>query len=187
MNIDAFIFVSKGRYMSARKEKQHSLNRSQLAKKLQERFATDPQKLSYAQSIRILDELFGVAEDDEKRDGIIVEHLRQEMSTSSIEKSVQKDKRTKTFRYTDLRYNKVTIPDFGTFKIAFRAARTGSHPSDQKKVDIQETFVVTFAPGKGLREAFRKGSNHNIDTALEYAQKAHKTKESIRKFKSSKE
>ena len=83
--------------MSARKEKQHSLNRSQLAKKLQERFAADPQKLSYAQSIRILDELFGVAENEEERDGIIVEHLRQEMLTSSIEKSVQKTKRRRRF------------------------------------------------------------------------------------------
>ena len=57
----------------------------------------------------------------------------------------------------------------------------------QKKVDIQETFVVTFAPGKGLREAFRKGAHPNIDTALQHAQKAHTTKESIRKFKSSKD
>ena len=172
--------------MSKRDEKKHSLNRSQLAKKLQARFSTEPNKLSYAQSLRILEEIFGVAEQEGERDGIIVEHLRQTMDTSSIEKSVQKGKKTKTFRYRDLQYNKVTIPDFGTFKVAFRAARTGSHPSDQKKVDIQETFVVTFGPGKGLREAFRKGAHPDIDKALQHAQKAHNTKDSIRKFKSSK-
>gem|GEM_PF-4555591 len=167
-------------------EKSHSLNRSQLARKLQERFANDPQKLNLAQAIRVLDELFGVAEHEGERDGIIVEHLRQEMETSSIEKSVQKAKKTKTFRYKDLQYNKVTIPDFGTFKIAFRASRTGSHPSDQKKVEIPETFVVTFNPGKGLKAAFRKGAHSHIDTALQHAEKAHKVKENIRKFKSAK-
>ena len=89
-------------------------------------------------------------------------------------------------RYKDLLYNKVTIPDFGTFKVAFRAARSGTHPSEQKTVQIDETFVITFHPGKALKQAFKKGSTKGIDAALKTAQKAHKMKENIRAFKSKK-
>ena len=164
----------------------HSLNKSQLAKKLQERFASDSQKMTLAYATRILDELFHVAEEEGERDGIFVEQLRQEMHANSIEKTIQKNKQNKTFRYQDLIYNKLTIPSFGTFKVAFRAAREGTHPSEQTNVQIDETFVVTFHAGKALKAAFRKGTSLSIDRALTCAQKAHKTKEEIRTFKSKK-
>jgi nucleoid DNA-binding protein len=176
--------IHKNGAVMSKQEKGHSLNKSQLAKKLQERFVHDTQKMSLARATHIIDELFGIAEENEERDGIFVEQLRQEMRTSSIEKIVQKRNNTKTFRYKDLIYNKVTIPGFGTFKVAFRASREGKHPSEQKKVQIEETFVVTFNPGKALKAAFKKGVSTHIDSALRLAEKAHQTKESIRIFKS---
>lgn len=170
----------------SKKELRHSLNKSQIAKKLQERFSDEPHKMSVSFASRILDELFLVAQEEDERDGIIVEQLRQNMEHYTIDKVIEKSEKTKSFRYKDLLYNKVTIPDFGTFKIAFRAARKGTHPSDQKTVKIDETFVVTFHPGKALKQAFKKGSAKGIDAALKTAQKAHKMKENIRTFKSQK-
>lgn len=170
----------------SKKELRHSLNKSQIAKKLQERFSDEPQKMSMSFASRILDELFLVAQGEEERDGIIVEHLRQDMEQYTTDKMIEKSEKTKIFRYKDVLYNKVTIPDFGTFKVVFRAARKGTHPSDQKTVTIDETFVVTFHPGKALKLAFKKGSSKGIDAALKTAQKAHKMKETIRTFKAKK-
>ena len=169
-----------------KKELHHSLNKSQIAKKLQERFSEESHKMSMSFASRILDELFLVAQDEGERDGIIVEQLRQEMEKYTIDKVIERPEKTKSFRYKDLLYNKVTIPDFGTFKVAFRAARSGTHPSEQKTVQIDETFVITFHPGKALKQVFKKGSSKGVDAALKTAQKAHKMKESIRVFKSKK-
>ena len=169
-----------------KKELHHSLNKSQIAKKLQDRFSDDPQHMSLSFASRILDELFLVAQEEGEIDGIIVDQLRQQMETYTIDKVIEKTEKTKSFRYKDLLYNKVTIPDFGTFKIAFRASREGTHPSRQESVHIDETFVVTFHPGKALKAVFKKGASKGIDASLQYAQKAHAMKESIRKFKSKK-
>ena len=168
----------------SKRELRHSLNKSQIAKKLQERFSDEPQKMSMSLASRILDELFLVAQGEGEQDGIIVEQLRQDMDQYTMDKVIEKSEKTKSFRYKDVLYNKVTIPDFGTFKVAFRAARAGTHPSEQKTVNIDETFVVTFHPGKALKQAFKKGSSKGIDAALKTAQKAHKMKETIRAFKS---
>lgn len=169
-----------------KKELHHSLNKSQIAKKLQERFADEPQHMSLGFATRILDELFLVAQEKGEKDGIIVEQLRKKMETYTIDKVIEKPEKTKSFRYKELLYNKVTIPDFGTFKIAFRASREGVHPSHQRMVHIDETFVVTFHPGKALKAIFKKGAGTGIDIALAHGQKAHRVKETIRAFKSKK-
>ena len=144
-----------------KKELHHSLNKSQIAKKLQDRFSDEPHKMSMSFAARILDELFLVAQDETERDGIIVEQLRQNMNTYNIEKTVEKSGATETFHYKDLLFNKVTIPDFGTFKVAFRASREGTHPSEQKTVHIDETFVVTFHPGKALKQTTNQTNTLN--------------------------
>ena len=164
----------------------HSLNKSKLAKKLQERFADDKQKMSLAYATRIVDAIFAVASNEKEQDGILAEHLRKAMDTVSVEKEIQKGKRKKIFRYKDLVYNKVTIPSFGTFRISFRAARTGIHPKDQEEVSISESFIVNFQPGKALKTAFRKGFSKGLDDALQKAKKAHMKKEEIRSYKSKK-
>ena len=164
----------------------HSLNKSKIAKKLQERFADDKQKMSLAYSSRIVDAIFGVASDEDEEDGILAEHLRKSMESIAIEKEVQKGGSKKVFKYRDLIYNKVTIPSFGTFRISFRAARKGVHPKDQERVDIAESFVISFQPGKALKSAFRKGVSKRIDDALRKAKKAHAKKEEIRQYKSKK-
>lgn len=48
--------------------------------------------------------------------------------------------------------NKVTIPGFGTFQVKARKARTGTHPSTQKAIQIPAKDHVVFKPGKTLRE-----------------------------------
>ena len=47
---------------------------------------------------------------------------------------------------------KVTIPGFGTFQVKTRAARTGTHPSSGKPINIPSRSHVVFKPGKTLRE-----------------------------------
>ena len=55
--------------------------------------------------------------------------------------------------------NKVTLPGFGTFTIAYRRPRQGRHPSrkdgngEPLVIDIPETHVVTFRSGKALKNA----------------------------------
>lgn len=47
---------------------------------------------------------------------------------------------------------KVSIPGFGTFFIKTRAARVGTNPSTQKKINIPSRKFPSFRPGKTLKE-----------------------------------
>jgi DNA-binding protein HU-beta len=51
---------------------------------------------------------------------------------------------------------KVTIPGFGTFAVKKRAARTGTNPATQKKINIVAKSYAYFKPGKTLRERVAK-------------------------------
>ena len=153
----------------ARKTKKDTLNlnKSELAEALFER-VTDKdsdasQSLKKAMSKTaaslIVDTIFGVAaryskEDDKKSrkkavvagnkkndsedDGIIAGHL---LGT----------KRRRGEKGKGYMYPKVTIPGFGTFSVAHRAARTGKHPNTRKDIKIPATHVVTFRAGKSLK------------------------------------
>jgi DNA-binding protein HU-beta len=46
----------------------------------------------------------------------------------------------------------VRIPDFGTFKVAKRAAREGRNPSTGKAIKIPAAIVPKFQPAKGLKD-----------------------------------
>lgn len=46
----------------------------------------------------------------------------------------------------------VRIPDFGTFKVAERAAREGRNPATGKTIKIPATKVPKFSPSKGLKD-----------------------------------
>jgi nucleoid DNA-binding protein len=47
---------------------------------------------------------------------------------------------------------KISIPGFGTFSIKVRAARTGTNPSNQRKITIPSKKFPAFRPGKTLKE-----------------------------------
>ncbi len=47
---------------------------------------------------------------------------------------------------------KVSIPGFGTFITKTRAARVGTNPSTQAKIEIPERKFPSFRPGKTLKE-----------------------------------
>jgi DNA-binding protein HU-beta len=47
----------------------------------------------------------------------------------------------------------VAIPGFGKFKPQARSARKGRNPQTGAEIDIPERTVVSFTPGKGLRES----------------------------------
>ena len=173
----------------------HSLNKSKLAKKLQERFGGKDgksKKLSLAQASDIIDAIFGVASRDgsesSKTDGILAEHLLQEMTTKTVV-----PKASKKLKYTDLNYNKVTIPGFGTFSVAYRAGRKGMHPDPDKDgpIKIPETFVITFRPGKSLKAAIkvdpksRSKANRSLKASLKKAREAYESKEEVRAYKAS--
>jgi DNA-binding protein HU-beta len=46
----------------------------------------------------------------------------------------------------------VRIADFGTFKVAKRAAREGRNPSTGKTIQIPASIVPKFQPAKGLKD-----------------------------------
>ena len=47
----------------------------------------------------------------------------------------------------------VNIPGFGTFSRKHRNARKGINPRTGDTVDIPETFIPSFKPGKRLKDA----------------------------------
>lgn len=47
----------------------------------------------------------------------------------------------------------VTFTGFGSFKVNTRAARKGRNPRTKEEIDIPETRVVKFTPGKTLKDA----------------------------------
>lgn len=47
----------------------------------------------------------------------------------------------------------VRIPDFGTFKVAKRAAREGRNPATGATINIPASRVAKFTPAKGLKDA----------------------------------
>ena len=48
---------------------------------------------------------------------------------------------------------KVTLVGFGTFSVANRAERVGTHPQTRKRMVIPSSRSVKFRPGKAMREA----------------------------------
>lgn len=47
----------------------------------------------------------------------------------------------------------VRVPNFGTFKVNDRAARTSINPITKKKINVPATKVVKFQPATRLKEA----------------------------------
>jgi len=50
---------------------------------------------------------------------------------------------------------KITLVDFGTFRVAHRKAREGRNPQTGEKLEIPAKKVPKFRAGKKLREAVR--------------------------------
>jgi len=50
---------------------------------------------------------------------------------------------------------KITLVDFGTFRVVQRKAREGRNPQTGEGLQILAKKVAKFRPGKGLREAVR--------------------------------
>lgn len=51
--------------------------------------------------------------------------------------------------------DKVTLPGFGTFMVAQRAARKGRNPRTGQEIKIPSAKVPKFKVGKNLREAVK--------------------------------
>ena len=47
----------------------------------------------------------------------------------------------------------VAFTGFGTFKVSTRTARKGRNPRTGEELDIPESKVVKFTPGKALKDA----------------------------------
>lgn len=47
----------------------------------------------------------------------------------------------------------VSLVGFGTFSVKHRAARTGRNPKTGKMIEIPETYVANFKPGKVLKDS----------------------------------
>jgi DNA-binding protein HU-beta len=51
---------------------------------------------------------------------------------------------------------KVTIASFGSFSIVKRKAREGRNPRTGEKIQIAESKLPKFTPGKTMKEMFKK-------------------------------
>ena len=49
--------------------------------------------------------------------------------------------------------DKVSLLGFGTFEVKTRAARTGRNPATGETIEIAESKVPAFKPGKALKDA----------------------------------
>ena len=52
-----------------------------------------------------------------------------------------------------VRGEKVTISDFGTFKVQHRSGFTGHNPKNGKPMSVDAVRIPGFRAGKGLKEA----------------------------------
>ena len=52
-----------------------------------------------------------------------------------------------------VRGEKVTISDFGTFKVQHRSGFTGHNPKNGNKMSVSAVRIPGFRAGKGLKEA----------------------------------
>ena len=52
--------------------------------------------------------------------------------------------------------DKVSLLGFGTFEVRTRAARTGRNPATGEAIEIAESKVPAFKPGKALKDAVDK-------------------------------
>ena len=52
--------------------------------------------------------------------------------------------------------DKVSLLGFGTFEVRTRAARTGRNPATGETIQIAESQVPAFKPGKALKDAVDK-------------------------------
>ncbi|MCP4440856.1 MAG: HU family DNA-binding protein [Aureispira sp.] len=64
--------------------------------------------------------------------------------------------------------DKVTLVGFGSFDVAYRAARKGINPSTQKEIKISDKVTVKFRAGKELSETV---DNKKLKAALKKAKK----------------
>ena len=53
----------------------------------------------------------------------------------------------------------VTIPGFGKFRSKERSARKGRNPQTGAEIDIPASTVVSFTPGKGLKDTVGQKSS----------------------------
>ncbi|MBN2054861.1 HU family DNA-binding protein [bacterium] len=51
--------------------------------------------------------------------------------------------------------DKVSFVGFGTFNVVKRSARKGRNPKTNEVIDIPQTTVVRFKPGKELKDAVK--------------------------------
>lgn len=73
-------------------------------------------------------------------------------STGAIAEAVQAGKHVK-------------IPGFGKFSTRRRAARKGRNPRTGAPIEIPEATVITFSPGKGLKETLASDGSAKKATA----------------------
>ncbi len=57
--------------------------------------------------------------------------------------------------------DKVTIPNFGTFKVSDLAARNGRDPRTGRSIRIAARKKASFSAGSGLKTAVRGGNTGN--------------------------
>ena len=85
----------------------------------------------------------------------IVDHMAQAAGLSKAEASRALQAFLECVTESLRKGQKVTILGFGTFAVTHRKARVGRDPKTGAPIQIPETRVPRFTPGKALRQAVR--------------------------------
>lgn len=85
----------------------------------------------------------------------LINSLSEETTFSKRDVTRILDALTRIVERTLKKGDKLQWSGFGTFAISRRPARIGINPSTKEKIQLPETVVAKFKPGKNLKEVIR--------------------------------
>lgn len=85
----------------------------------------------------------------------LINELSEETTFSKKDVARVLDSLTRVIGRTLKKKEKVSLTGFGTFWISRRPARKGINPATKQRIDLPETVVPRFKPGKNLRDVVR--------------------------------
>ena len=86
----------------------------------------------------------------------LVKKLSEKTNASQKQVGEFVDAFTETVQETLAQNDKVQLVGFGTFEVRKRSARTGTKPGTGEKINIPESYVPAFKPGKNFKERVNK-------------------------------
>jgi DNA-binding protein HU-beta len=83
----------------------------------------------------------------------LIDHIAEHADISRAAAGRSLDAIIDAIRTTLEKGDSVTLVGFGTFSVGTRAARTGRNPRTGAEIEIKESRLPKFRPGKALKDA----------------------------------